>query len=154
LHRRTPFVGILLAIAIVYLLGLATTSLIGRFFLMLVDRLLQHVPVLRDVYRAWKQISLTPGGTEGMFSKVALVPGEAGRLLAFTSGRPLPGDPTSTCVFVPNAPNPTTGRLYFVKLVECNFVEVSTEEAFKMLLSGGNYISENVLPDAKTQRAL
>ena len=139
--REIPAIGILVALAAIYAIGLLATSLIGRSLLRLVDRALGHVPILRQVYAGWKQIALTPGATEGTFSKVAMIPDETGQtlLLGFTSGRSIEGDPATICVFVPSAPNPVTGRLYFVRRENCQLVEVSTEEAFKVILSTGNY---------------
>ena len=142
---KIPFVGIVLAIVGIYLLGLAVSSLIGRLFLKSLDWLLMHVPVLRDLYRAWKQVALTPGGKEGMYARVVLVPIEGQtRMLGFTSGDPLPGDASSCCVFVPNSPNPVLGRLYFVPRERCQFLDISVEEAFKCLISTGNYIPPQV----------
>ena len=139
--REWPVVGILVAIAAIYLTGLVATSLIGRYALGLLDRSLGRLPVVRQLYSGWKQIALTPGGTEGVFSKVALIPDESGQmmLLGFTSGRGIEGDPETLCVFVPNSPTPVMGRLYFVRREKCRMVEMSTEEAFKVLLSTGNY---------------
>src|SRR5690349_10718634 len=62
-----PFAGVVLAIGLIYLLGLAVTSLVGQFFLGIVDAMLSRLPVLRELYRAWKQVSLTPAGTTGIF---------------------------------------------------------------------------------------
>src|SRR5439155_19099617 len=90
-----PFIGVALAIALIYSLGLIVSSLIGKFFLRLIDRTLLHVPVLKELYRAWKQVALTPGGNEGMYAKVVLIPGESTsiQMLGFSSGAPLPDDP-------------------------------------------------------------
>src|SRR3954451_1349758 len=68
-----PFLGVLIAVALIYALGVAVSSIIGRFFLKFVDAVLLRVPVLKAVYQGWKQVVLTPGGTEGVFSHVALV---------------------------------------------------------------------------------
>src|SRR5688572_15108559 len=73
---NTPFIGILIAIGAIYLLGLSVGSLIGRYVLAQLDRLLLRVPVLKEIYQAWKHISLTSGGKEGMYAKVVLIPGE------------------------------------------------------------------------------
>ncbi len=138
-----PAVGIFLAIAAIYLAGLIVTSLIGRFFLRAVDRILLRVPLLKDGYAAWKQVSLTAGGREGMFARTVLVRSElgAGHVLGFTSADLIPGaaEPT-VCVFLPNAPNPINGRLCFVPLSKLILIDLSAEEAFKLLLSTGNYI--------------
>jgi uncharacterized membrane protein len=141
-----PFLGIVLALLVIYAAGLITTSLLGRLVLRLIDRMLLSLPVVRQLYQGWKHVALTPGGTEGIFSKVALIPDEAGHtlMLGFTSGRPLEGQPNVICVFVPAAPNPINGRLFFVRKDACHFVDISTEEAFKTILSTGNYVPAEV----------
>lgn len=141
-----PFLGIAVALALIYLLGVGVSSLIGRWFLRTFDKVLLHVPVLKELYRAWKQVALTPGGKEGMYARIVLVPAESegGYFLAFTSGEPLPGDSAACCVFVPNVPNPVTGRLMFVRRDRCLPLELTTEEAFKILLSSGNYVPAQV----------
>ena len=110
------------------------------------DRILLRVPLLKDLYQAWKQVTITPGGKEGMFAKVVLIPVEnkGTRAMGFTSGDPIPGDPATCCVFVPAMPNPISGRLYFVPIHECIPLGVSAEEAFKLLLSGGNYVPAEI----------
>ena len=139
---QTPFLGLLLALAAVYALGLLVRSIVGKFLIGWVDRILSRIPVLRDAYEAWKHVSITPGGKEGVFAKAALIgTSDGGRVLGFTSGEAIEGDPNTLCVFVPNAPNPVTGRLYFVARASCVILEgVGMEEAFKSILSTGNYV--------------
>jgi uncharacterized membrane protein len=48
--------------------------------------------------------------------------------------------PPYYCVFVPSCPNPVNGRLFFVPIDQCLFVEMTPEEAFKVILSTGNYV--------------
>lgn len=141
-----PFLGIIAAVVVIYLLGLLVTSLIGKWLLGMIDRLLGRIPMLRDLYAAWKQISVTPGGGEGIFGKVCLISDElsGARTIGFTSGEPMPEDPETCCVFVPAAPNPTNGRLYFVPRDRVQLLGISAEEAFKMILSGGNFIPDGM----------
>ena len=141
-HRDIPFLGVVLAIAGIYLVGMATTSLIGRFVLGNVDRVLLRVPVLKQVYSGWKQVALTPGGTEGIFSHVALINDEPGHslVLGFTNGKSVEGTADVICVFVPFAPNPITGQLRLVHRQSCQMLDISPEEAFKVILSTGNYV--------------
>jgi uncharacterized membrane protein len=130
-----PFLGVVVALALIYLLGLVITSLLGRFFIKLLDRILSRLPLLKEVYKIWKQVALSPG--EGIFAKVVLVPCDTGRAVGFTSGQSL-GD--SFCVFVPAAPNPTSGRLLIVKQTDCTMLDMTSEDAFKMILSSGSYL--------------
>jgi uncharacterized membrane protein len=137
-----PVVGILVALVAIYLLGVFVTSLIGRYLLKAVDWTLNHLPGLRDLYRTWKQIAVTPDMNTGVFARVVMIPDETGRLrmLGFSSGRPIEGSTDMVCVFVPASPNPTSGRLYFVNIADCRFLEVGAQEALKFIISGGNYV--------------
>jgi uncharacterized membrane protein len=146
LNVNIPFAGVAVAIALIYALGLTVNSLVGKWVIGTADRVLLRVPLLKDLYQAWKQVTITPGGKEGMFATVVLVPVEnkGTRAIGFTSGEAIPGDPGTCCVFVPAMPNPISGRLYFVPICECISLGISAEEAFKLLLSGGNYVPAEV----------
>lgn len=141
-----PFLGVVLAIVLIYLLGLIVSSLLGRWIIRRVDGLLLRVPIMKDLYQAWKHVSVTPGGKEGIFASVVLVPVEDGRsrTLGFTSGEPLEPGSATCCVFIPAAPNPMNGRLLFVPIGDCIPLGITAEEAFKWILSGGNYIPPEV----------
>ena len=162
--RSVPLLGILIAVVGVYAVGLAARSIVGRFAVGLVDRLLTRVPLLGELYRAWKQIGYAPGGGEGMYATVVLVPCDGGGRgtpgddssgdsggdsggdpllqIGFTSGLPAGGlgEAERVCVFVPNVPNPVVGRLLFVERRRVRVLAMSIDEAFKLLISSGNYL--------------
>jgi uncharacterized membrane protein len=149
-HRRIPFIGVLLTLAAIYVCGFITNSLLGRYLIRIVDAVIMRLPVIRLLYQGWKQIALTPGGgTEGTFSHVCLIPDETGtmRLMGFSSGRLVEADEPCYCVFIPSSPNPITGRLYFIRAERCQFIQMTTEEAFKVILSTGNYVPPIVAVD-------
>ena len=139
--RSVPMLGIAVAIVCIYWIGLIVRSLLGRQILALLDALLRRVPLVRPIYEAWKQVSLTPGDKGGMFARVVLVPVETGRIrvLGFTSGEGLPGNPDVCAVFLPNSPNPITGRLFFVPRADLTFLSITPEEGLKLIISTGNY---------------
>lgn len=143
----TPFIGIAAAIVGIYALGVLVNSIAGRYILRGLDALLRRVPILRDLYEAWRQVILTPGGKEGIYATVVLVPTSGdGLAMGFTSGDPVEGNPELCCVFVPGTPNPTAGRLLFVRRDRCIHLGITAEEAFKFALSGGNYVPPPVGP--------
>jgi uncharacterized membrane protein len=137
-----PFLGIAITVGGIYVLGLFVTSLLGKFLIGVADAILRRVPGMRDLYQAWKQIALTTGGHEGIFAHVVLVPDESGlmRMLGFSSGKPIEGDPHTCCVFVPASPNPTSGRLFFVPIERCLPLAMTPQSALKLLVSGGNFV--------------
>jgi uncharacterized membrane protein len=137
-----PFLGILLIIIATYITGLFVTSFLGKFFLRQLDKLLLKLPVLKEAYKAWKQVTLNPPGSSGIYTKVVLVPDESGklRMIAFCTGHPISATSDLHCVFIPGSPNPMTGRVAFVKTSELVPLEMSIEEAFKLLISSGNFV--------------
>ena len=145
-RRSIPFVGIVVALAAIYLGGLVATTLLGKWVIGVVDKLLGRLPGFRQLYAAWKQVALTPGGGEGMFAKVVLVSEVSphARVIGFTSGQPLAGHRDTLCVFVPNAPNPLQGRLLLIDRARCTPLDTSAEDAFKMILSTGNFLPEGL----------
>jgi uncharacterized membrane protein len=150
-----PFVGIAIALAGFYLLGVFVTSLAGQFFLGAVDAVLRRLPGLRDLYRSWKQVALTTDVHDGIFAHVVLIPGEGGaRLLGFTSAKGIEGDPATWCVFVPAAPNPTSGRIFFVRSRKCLLVAMSSQEALKLVISGGSYVPSAIGEATAMQAAI
>jgi len=143
-----PFLGILMGLVLIYFLGLFVSSFLGRHIIKLFDRFLGRLPGLSDLYRTWKQVLVTPDIASGIYAHTVLIPDESGRvrMMGLTSGRPVPGNPDLLCVFVPNSPNPITGRLYFVPRVQCHFLKVPARDAIKFVVSGGNFVPEGIAP--------
>jgi uncharacterized membrane protein len=138
---NAPGLGVLIAVIGVYLLGVLVTSVVGRLFFGLANAVFRRVPGLRLLYQAWKDLLVVGPDQAGMFDQCVLVSvGEGRAQLGFTSGRALPGDPKSICVFLPNIPNPISGRLVIVPRELCTPLRLSVEEAFKYQLSSGNYL--------------
>jgi uncharacterized membrane protein len=137
-----PFLGVLLSLVVIYCLGVFVTSLVGRYLLRTLNRVLEQIPGLRDLYRTWKQLLVTPELNSGMFAKVVFLPDESGQhyLLGFTTGRPIADGDDRMCVFVPNSPNPIAGRLYFTSMKRCHFLAISSKDALKTVVSSGNYL--------------
>jgi len=142
---KAPGLGVLIAVVGVYLLGVLVTSVVGRLFFGLANAVFRRVPGLRLLYQAWKDLLVVGPDQAGMFHQCVLVSvGEGRAQLGFTSGRSLPGDPKSICVFLPNIPNPIAGRLVIVPREVCTPLRLSVEEAFKYQLSSGNYLPQSL----------
>jgi uncharacterized membrane protein len=137
-----PGLGVLLAVVGVYVLGLIVTSIFGRIFLRGLDRLLEHVPGLRYLYHAWKEVLVLSPSRASTYHQVVLAARADGTSaqVGFTSGQSVPGDPETICVFLPNLPNPLSGRLKLFRKSCCTPLKVSVADAFKFLLSTGNYV--------------
>jgi uncharacterized membrane protein len=144
--RSAPFVGLGLILLAVYLFGLLITSLSGQYLLGRIDHLFSRLPGTRQLYAVWKQVLLAPPDHEGIFARVVLIPDEGGQrqIIAFTSGKPIPGDAGSICAFVPNTPNLLQGILYLVRLDRVQFSSIPVAEAVKMIITKGKYLPEGL----------
>jgi uncharacterized membrane protein len=147
-----PGLGLALGVVGVYMTGLAATSLIGGIVARALDFLLQRIPGLNLVYRTWKDVLLLPPGKTGVYHQVVLVPSRgAGTQVGFTSGAILPGTPARWAVFVPSLPNPLSGQLLIYPCAACVPLAVTVEEAFKFLLSTGNFVPSGLQETTSVQ---
>jgi uncharacterized membrane protein len=144
-----PGLGVLLALVAIYLLGVLVTSLLGIVLFRLVDRTLAKVPLLKRIYGVWKDV-VSPIKS-GMFRQVVLLSEapESGRI-GFTSGEPAAEDPEAIRVFVPSLPNPLDGRMLLVKSAACRKLDLSVDEALKLLASLGGGLP--LIRNAETEK--
>jgi len=141
-----PGVGLLFAILIITLLGFLTANFVGRSVVGYGETLLDRMPLVRNLYRGLKQLFQTAlSQTSRSFQKVAMVeyptPGvwRVGFVSTRAKGeigeRHLGKDLVS--IFIPNTPNVTAGFLIFVPRKEVIILDMSVEEAAKMIISAG-----------------
>ena len=156
-----PGVGLLFAIMIITLLGFLTANLVGRTVVSYGENLVERTPLVRNIYRALKQLFQTVlSQSSRSFQKVALVeyPEKGVWRVAFVAtgakgeiAERLP-DEDSIAVFIPNTPNVTAGFLVFVPRRDAVMLDMSVEEAAKMIISAGLVVPDHVHGDApKTQ---
>ncbi len=141
-----PGVGLLFAILILTLLGFVTAGFVGRTAVSYGENLLNRMPLVRNLYRGLKQLFQTAlSQTSRSFQKVALVeyPRKGVWRVGFVATgakgeipQRLP-DGDAMAVFIPNTPNVTAGFLVFVPRREAIILEMSVEEAAKMIISAG-----------------
>jgi uncharacterized membrane protein len=134
-----PGLGILAVLAVVTLTGAAVSNFLGAYVLGWVDRLFTRMPLLKSVYEATKGLLATVFERRaGALRHVVLVPfpSEAAWTVGFLVAERVPGDPARAAVFVPFAP-PTAGHLVLVEARRMVRTEMTTEQAMRLLLSGG-----------------
>lgn len=146
-----PGLGIIVTLFCVFLVGVLTTNFLGKKILEIAERLMSKVPVVRMVYSSTKQFMemFFPDGTEG-FRKVVLV--EFPRVgiwsLGFVTGRTggdvrrKAGEGTLS-VFLPTTPNPTSGYYFIVPEKDCVPINISIEDAFKIIITAGMVMPNN-----------
>jgi uncharacterized membrane protein len=142
-----PGAGLIIAVFALTLLGFLTANLVGRKLVDYGERLLGRMPVVRAIYRSLKQVFETLfSGNGSSFRRVGLVefPSPGMWSIVLISQPPsadisthLPGKEEHIAVFLPCAPNPTTGFFFYVPKSKVIEVEMSAEEAATLIMSAG-----------------
>ena len=140
-----PGLGVLILILALTLIGALTAGLLGRWLVHTGERLLNRMPVIRSFYSALKQIFQTVLAQQSnAFREAVLVeyPRRGIWAIAFITGttqgevQNLTKQETVN-IFLPTTPNPTSGFLLFVPKDDVVSLDMSVEEAIKMVISGG-----------------
>lgn len=147
-----PLVGALFTLLVILLSGVIARHLFGGELVRLTERLLGRVPVARNIYSAVKQLAeaIFRSESESAFNRVVLVeyPRKGVWAIAFTTG-PARGvlqeitEDSMINVFVPTTPNPTSGFFLLVPEYELKNVDLTVEQAFKLVMSAGLVTPEN-----------
>lgn len=142
-----PGFGILVLVIGLTMLGFLTANLVGRTLLDFGETLLARMPVVRGLYRSMKQIFETIFSQSGTsFRTVGLVeyPAPGCWSIVFLSTPPsadvqsgLPKTEDFISVFLPCAPNPTTGFFFYVAKDKVIEIPVSVDDAAKIVMSLG-----------------
>ncbi len=143
---RIPGFGLLVALVGLTLLGFLTANLVGRALLEAGENLLERTPVVSGLYRGMKQIFSTVFSSTGTtFRTVGLVqyPTKGMYSIVFISkpagpeiAAGLPGS-DQVGVFLPCSPNPTTGFFFYLPRSEVIEVDITTDQAAKLVMSAG-----------------
>lgn len=143
--KPIPGLGILMGIVFIFVVGLLAPSLLGKQFLLITDKIVEKVPLAKMVYSGTKQVFETfSKDSFGKFNRVVMVefPRKGAYAIAFvtsdyqkslTEKQP----DLKLAVFVPTTPNPTGGYLIFLPESETIPLNLSVEEALKLIISVG-----------------
>ncbi len=140
-----PGIGLLLSLLIVLATGVLAANIIGERLLRWWHGLLNRIPIVRSIYSSVKQISDTLLATRGQsFRKVVMIefPQRGQWTLGFVVGSPGATIAAATAVdaitvYVPTAPNPTSGYVLVVRPDEVREVDISVDDALKFHISLG-----------------
>jgi uncharacterized membrane protein len=148
-----PGFGVLLALAILLLVGAAVSNFFGRKLVEWGNDVLNRIPVVRSIYSGVKQVSDTLFSENGNAFRTAVLvqwPRVDVWTIGFVTGVPggdvvthLQGDYLS--VYVPTTPNPTGGYFVMLKKSDCIELKMSVDEALKYVVSMGVVVPEDVV---------
>lgn len=150
-----PGVGVVVLAIVITLVGALTAGFLGRFIVRTGERIVNRMPVVRSIYNASKQILETVFRDQSeAFREAVLV--EYPRRDAWTIGF-ITGQTTGEVqertpdevvnVYVPTTPNPTSGFLLYIPVKDVKPLDMSVEDAVKMVISVG-MVTPPYNPDA------
>lgn len=142
-----PGMGILTTLLLIFFTGLLTKNFFGKKLLSISDYIFSKIPLVRSIYNSLKQITESLFIKKGSFKKTVLVefPRKGMLSLAFVANEIKVDDKKYYAVYVPTAPNPTSGYTIFVKEEEVIHTNLTIDEATKIILSGGLVIPKEVI---------
>ncbi|MGY9045767.1 membrane protein [Puniceibacterium antarcticum] len=147
-------IGVIFFLVFTVAVGWIAKGLIGRSLIRFAESLVNRMPVVRSIYSGVKQIAETVfQQTESSFEKACLVqyPSKGIWAIGFVSTqargeiaqRAVVGG-TLMSIFVPTTPNPTSGFLLFFPSEDVIELDMTIEDAAKLVISAGL-----VYPNAK-----
>ena len=143
-----PGVGLVFAIIMLTLLGFLTANIVGRSIVSYGEGLLARMPLVRNLYSGLKQIfqtalsessrSFNSAGLieyprKGLWAIVFIATEAKGEIRSQLEH----ADPDMVSVFLPTTPNPTSGFLLFVPRADIRILDMTVEEAAKLVISAG-----------------
>jgi uncharacterized membrane protein len=139
-----PGLGAVFTIALILFLGFLTKGVATRRFLAAWDRIFVQIPIFRGVYTAVQKLVQTFLGQSQTNRQVVMIeyPRKGIYTVGFAMGRAWhelekKNEAPLVNVFVPTTPNPTSGFYLLVPTNEVSPVNMSMEEALKLITSGG-----------------
>ena len=137
--------SLVLVIFVFILIGWFARNVLGRMIYRLSEYVLHRMPIINTLYKAIKQIFETIMTSQSKaFREVVMLeyPRKGVWSLGFVTGK-TEGEVQRVTknetinVFVPTTPNPTSGYLLFVPKKELIFMDMTVEEAAKLIVSAG-----------------
>ena len=145
LDTTIPGSGIILIVLIILVTGVLVTNILGRRLVALWEKALNKIPGFRNVYNVLKKVSDTVFNTSTeSFRKAFLIqyPSKGIWVIAFQSGdyrgtaESIIGEEIIN-LFVTTTPNPTSGFFVMMAKKDAFELDMSVEEAFKLVISAG-----------------
>jgi uncharacterized membrane protein len=149
-----PGLGALVTVTLILFLGILTRGVATRRFLAAWENIFIKIPIFRGVYTAVQKLVQTFLGQSENARQVVMIeyPRKGIYTVGFAMGRAWrelerKQDAQLVNVFIPTTPNPTSGFYLLVPTTEISPLDMTMEEALKLITSGGL-----ITPDDKSRR--
>ncbi|OQW35913.1 MAG: hypothetical protein A4E19_15760 [Nitrospira sp. SG-bin1] len=156
-----PGLGIVTLVLLIFFVGLFAANFIGRQIVGHWEDWLNRLPLVRGIYSTLKSMmDILSFSERGSYRRVVLIqfPKNGHYCFAFVTGMTKAetsalGQETLIHVYVPTSPNPTSGYFLLVPEREVTAVDISIEEAMKLIVSGGLYTPSGAVASALSGEA-
>jgi uncharacterized membrane protein len=139
-----PGMGVIIVLILIIIVGALTSNYFGKKLINMVENFFNKIPFVRTIYQGVKQLMEGTLADKGsIFSRVVLVefPRKGMFFIGFVTGitRQVIQDQEKTFVkvFIPTTPNPTSGFFCLLPEEDVQYLNISTDEAFKLIISAG-----------------
>jgi uncharacterized membrane protein len=126
-------------IFLITLLGLGTKNLLGKLLVRFGEKTISKIPLANAIFTTTKEISKIVFAEGEKQKNVVLVeyPRRGAYCLGFAT-HPVDSNMLDKIpIFIPTSPNPSSGFLVFFTKDEIQELDISADEAFRLILSGG-----------------
>jgi uncharacterized membrane protein len=141
-------IAVAVALLVLYTIGAIASRVIGQRAIGMFERLIARIPLVETIYSAVKKLIDVLQARPGNDQRVALIdfPHEGLKTVgfvmrSFTDART--GEELAA-VYVPSALNPTSGFLEILPLSKLVMLDIPTDQAMTMIISGGAVVPENM----------
>ena len=152
---KIPGLGLILSLGLIFLTGVLTANVLGKWIVSRWEMLLSQIPLVRSIYYGVKQSLQVVFTSNQAFQDVVLVqyPRLGSWSLAFVTNKKEPAGPFNErmiTLFIPTTPNPTSGFILLVPESDVQYLNMSVDDAIKFVISLGS-VSDLRFLDEKNQ---
>jgi len=143
---HVPGIGLVFAVVVIMILGFLTANFVGRALVQFGESVVARIPFFSVVYRSvkhivetvvaqgsknFKQVGIIEYPRPGLYALVFVSTTTKGEISVKAKGEEV------VSVFLPTTPNPTSGYLLFVPRNQITVLDMSVEDAAKLVVSAG-----------------
>ncbi len=149
--KRIPGMGFVAVILLILFVGVLARNFIGKKVIQLGEDFVNRIPMINRIYSAVQQLSQAFfSGKRAVFQKAVLIefPQKGSYCIGFQTSETRGEIQRQTekellSIFLPTSPNPTSGYLLFVPKEKVYSLQMTIEEAVKLVISGGSVLPED-----------
>ena len=136
-------IGFILTIIFVFTFGYIVSSFLGRVLFSKIEQIIARIPIANTLYKTIKSVieSISNSQNEA-FKKVVMLeyPRKGIWTLALVTGESENKSGKKFYhLFLPTSPNPTSGYMLYIAVSDVKEIDMSSEEAIKIIISGGAF---------------